>query len=155
MQTLLSWMKSHLVQGSIHQMESGLLKHQPLLILFHLGAKYLVSFSSRSLKTREKYINFAQLVLLSLYIFEGSLFTFQFWMISKQTSLKKYTNWPKPIYFFLVLRKREEKKKHIFRTSDTFCRDSIKRTWTRTNEFTWEEFDWCQNQRLCSTFDRK
>ena len=35
----------------------------------HLGAKYLVFFSSRSLKTREKYISFAQLVLLSLYIF--------------------------------------------------------------------------------------
>ena len=34
-----------------------------------LGAKYLVFFSSCSLKTREKYISFAQLVLLSLYIF--------------------------------------------------------------------------------------
>ena len=33
------------------------------------GAKYLSFFSSRSLKTREKYISFAQLVLLSLYIF--------------------------------------------------------------------------------------
>ena len=33
------------------------------------GAKYLVFFSSRSLKMREKYISFAQLVLLSLYIF--------------------------------------------------------------------------------------
>ena len=30
-----------------------------------LGAKYLFFFSSRSLKTREKYISFAQLVLLS------------------------------------------------------------------------------------------
>ena len=35
------------------------------------GAKYLVFFSSRSLKTREKYISFAKLVLLSLYIFWG------------------------------------------------------------------------------------
>ena len=35
----------------------------------NLGAKYLGFFSSRSLKTREKYISFAQLVLLSLYIF--------------------------------------------------------------------------------------
>ena len=36
------------------------------------GAKYLfVCFSSRSLKTREKYISFAQLILLSLYIFWG------------------------------------------------------------------------------------
>ena len=34
-----------------------------------LGAKYLGFFSSRSLKMREKYISFAQLVLLSLYIF--------------------------------------------------------------------------------------
>ena len=36
---------------------------------FDLGAKYLVSFSSRSLKTREKYISFVQLVLPVLYIF--------------------------------------------------------------------------------------
>ena len=34
-----------------------------------LGTKYLVFFSSRSLKTREKYISFTQLFLLSLYIF--------------------------------------------------------------------------------------
>ena len=34
-----------------------------------LGAKCLVFFSSRSLKMREKYTSFAQLVLLSLYIF--------------------------------------------------------------------------------------
>ena len=34
-----------------------------------LGAKYLVFFTSRSLKTREKYIIFAHLFLLSLYIF--------------------------------------------------------------------------------------
>ena len=33
------------------------------------GAKYLGFFSSCSLKWREKYISFAQLVLLSLYIF--------------------------------------------------------------------------------------
>ena len=33
------------------------------------GAKYLIFFSSRSLKMREKYISFALLVLLSLYIF--------------------------------------------------------------------------------------
>ena len=30
-----------------------------------IGAKYLVFSSSRSLKTREKYISFAQLVLLN------------------------------------------------------------------------------------------
>ena len=33
-----------------------------------IGAKYPAFFSSRSLKTREKYISFAQLVFLSLYI---------------------------------------------------------------------------------------
>ena len=36
---------------------------------FAYGAKYLGFFSSRSLITREKYISFAQLVLLSFYIF--------------------------------------------------------------------------------------
>ena len=37
---------------------------------FHVsGAKYLCFFSSHSLKTRKKYISFAQLVLISLYIF--------------------------------------------------------------------------------------
>ena len=35
-------------------------------------------FSSHFLKMREKCISFAQLVLLSLYIFWGSVFTFQF-----------------------------------------------------------------------------
>ena len=34
-----------------------------------LGVKYLGFFSSHSLKLREKYISFVQLVLLSLYIF--------------------------------------------------------------------------------------
>ena len=34
-----------------------------------LRYEIFIFFSSRSLKTREKYINFAQLVLLSLYIF--------------------------------------------------------------------------------------
>ena len=41
----------------------------PSIIVF--GAKYLGFFSTRSLKTREKYISFAQLVLLSLYILWG------------------------------------------------------------------------------------
>ena len=35
---------------------------------------------------------------------------------SKHTSLKKYTNWAKLIYFSLVLREREEEKNQIFRT---------------------------------------
>ena len=73
-----------------------------------------VFFSSRSLKKREKYINFAQLVFLSLVFifFEGSVSTFQFFndkihnhvffdiivnfiiqkLKSKRISLKKYTN---------------------------------------------------------------
>ena len=38
-----------------------------------LGAKYLGFSSSRSLKTREKYIIFTQLVLFSLYLFWGKL----------------------------------------------------------------------------------
>ena len=38
-------------------------------VLHDQGAKYLGFFSSRSLKTREKCISFAQLVLLGLYIF--------------------------------------------------------------------------------------
>ena len=38
-------------------------------VAVYLGVKYLGFFSSRSLKMREKYISFAQLVLLSLYIF--------------------------------------------------------------------------------------
>jgi hypothetical protein len=42
------------------------------------GAKNLGFSSSHSLKTGEKHISFAQLVLLSLHIFEGSVFTFQF-----------------------------------------------------------------------------
>ena len=64
------------------------------------GAKYLGVFSSRSLKTREKYISFAHLVLFSLYIFEESVFTFLILFLNdklhnyvkKHTSLKKYTN---------------------------------------------------------------
>ena len=43
-----------------------------------IGAKYLVLFSSQSLKTREKYISFAQLVLLICIFFLGSVFTFPF-----------------------------------------------------------------------------
>ena len=40
-----------------------------LSVTANLGVKYLVFFSSRSLKTREKYISFARLVFLSLNIF--------------------------------------------------------------------------------------
>ena len=51
----------------------------------------MVFVSSRSLKTREKYTNWNNLVCLSSYIF---------WMIkfkSKHTSPKKYTNWDKVV----------------------------------------------------------
>ena len=40
------------------------------------GVKYLCFFSSRSLKMRENYIRFAQIV--HIYFFEGNVFTFQF-----------------------------------------------------------------------------
>ena len=76
-------------------MAQGLVSYQ--------GAKYLVFFSSHSLKTREKYISFAQLVMLSLKKLR-----------SKHTFLKKYTNWAELIYFSLVLKEREEKKPKYF-----------------------------------------
>ena len=47
-------------------------------VTFDNGTKYLVFFSSHSLKTREKYSSFAQLVLPVCIFFEGSVFTFQF-----------------------------------------------------------------------------
>ena len=59
------------------------------------GAKYLGFFSSRSLKTKEKCISFAQLVLLSLYIFSKKNIIVNFIiqkLKSEPTSLKKYTN---------------------------------------------------------------
>ena len=43
-----------------------------------LGAKYLVFLSSLSLKMREKYISFSQLVLRLCIFFEGSVFTYKF-----------------------------------------------------------------------------
>ena len=48
------------------------------VILIAQGAKYLGVFSSRSLKTREKYISFAQEFCSVCIFFEGSAFTFQF-----------------------------------------------------------------------------
>ena len=50
----------------------------PDLTSCKLGAKYLVFSSSRSLKMREKYISFTQLVLLSLYIF-GDVYNCEFY----------------------------------------------------------------------------
>ena len=61
-----------LTDGAITDFEetkSAIVAASELPMSIIIGAKYLVSFSSRSLKTREKYIRFAQLVLLSLYIF--------------------------------------------------------------------------------------
>ena len=48
------------------------------VILIAQGAKYLGVFSSRSLKTREKYISFAQEFCSVCIFFEESAFTFQF-----------------------------------------------------------------------------
>ena len=82
------------------------------------GAKYLGFFSSLYLKTREKYISFVQLVLLSFFVFWGKCVTFQFLndkihifvkktqvihnceliiqkLESKHSFLKKYTFWAK------------------------------------------------------------
>jgi hypothetical protein len=52
-------------------------KNRQRALSLDTGAKYLCFFSSRSLKTREKYISFAHLLLLSTF-YEGSLFTFRF-----------------------------------------------------------------------------
>ena len=54
-----------------------------------LGAKYLVSFYSRSLKTREKYISFAQVAQV-LYLLREVCIIQK--LKSKHISLKKYTN---------------------------------------------------------------
>ena len=66
----------------------------------HQGAKYLVSFSSRSVKTSEKYISFAHLVLISLYSLlpmskKHSCEFYHSKLKNKHTSLKKYTSWAK------------------------------------------------------------
>ena len=66
----------------------------------YLGAK--IFFSSRFLKTRERYISFAQLVLLSLYIFWEKCVYFSIF--------EKYTNWAELIYFSLILREWEDRK---------------------------------------------
>ena len=76
-----------------------------------LGAKYLGVFSSRSLKTGEKYISFAQFVYCEFYHSK---------LKSKHTSLIKYTNWAKLIHFSLVLKEREEKKTNISHLGDSF-----------------------------------
>ena len=97
-------------------------------IVAQLRLKYLV-FSPHVPSKQEKYV----LVLLSLYIFCGKCVSFQFLkneihnhaqkkhncafyhskLKSKNTSLKKYTNWTKLIYFSLVLREWEKKKTNI------------------------------------------
>ena len=83
-----------------------------------LGAKYLVSFSSRSLKMREKYISLAQLVLLSLYIFWGKCAYYIIQKLkSKHTSLKKY--WyklSKTNIFFSRFEGTRGERNQIFRT---------------------------------------
>ena len=82
------------------------------------GAEYLVFVSSPSLKTREKYSNWDNLVCLSLYIEHRAIYVYFYKILSflkvniDGSVLKKYTNWDKRlskfVYFFLVLRQREE-----------------------------------------------
>ena len=55
------------------------------------GAKYLGFFSSRSLKTREKYISFAQF----LYFLREVCLLFNFWMIKFTIMSKENHNWAK------------------------------------------------------------
>ena len=83
-----------------------------------ISAKYMGFFSSRSLKTREKYISFAQLVLLSLYIFWGK-HNCEFY----HPKLKSKVNFPQKIYklsktniFFSRFEGTRGEKNQIFRT---------------------------------------
>ena len=76
-------------------------------------------FSSRSLKTREKYTNWDNLVYLSLYIFlstEPSMFTFTKyfllyrWLCAQKIYKLRQTKLSQFVYFSLVLRERDETK---------------------------------------------
>ena len=77
---------------------------------------FLLSFPQKEKKIYQFCsVSFAQFV----YFLREVCLLFIFWMIkskSKHTSLIKYTNLAKLIYFSLVLREREEKKNQIFRT---------------------------------------
>ena len=71
--------------------------------------------SSCSLKIREKFINFAQLILLSLYIFWRkcvyfSIFEWYNWKVNTLYKLRK-TTWAKRIYFFFLFWGNERRKK--------------------------------------------
>ena len=93
---------------------------------------------------------------------------------SKHTSLKKYTNWAKLIYFSLVLREREEKKtkyfapspnggfsdkwKHIFYSSSTFQLILIQKASKKLQKYNTKNLDliltfpmvWTANCRVLS-----
>ena len=71
-------------------------------------------FSSRSLKMREKYINFAHLVLLSLYIFWGKcvyFLSFKNWKVNALPSIYKLSKIN--IFFSHFEGKRGEKHKYF------------------------------------------
>ena len=87
-----------------------------------IGAEYLVFVSSRSLKTREKYTNWDNLVCFSLYIFEYRAIYVYFYKILSFVKvnidgsvLKKYTNWDKlsclSLYIFLSFSGNERRQK--------------------------------------------
>ena len=66
---------------------------------------------------------------------------------SKHTSLKKYTNWAKLVYFSLVLREWEEKNKQIFCTIVTIAqlwiRYRLKKIMNISFSY-WEWLSWVQ-----------
>ena len=76
-------------------------------------------FSSRSLKTREKYISFAQLVWHNCEFYHSKIEKYVNTLPQKIYKLRK-TNWAKLVYFSLLLREREEKKNQIFLTRGNF-----------------------------------
>ena len=87
-----------------------------------LGAEYLVFISSRSLKTREKYTNWDNLVCFSLYIFwaqshlclllQKKVFckSKHRWLCPQKIYKLKQTKLSQFVYFSLVLREREKTK---------------------------------------------
>ena len=100
------------------------------------GGKYLGFFSSRSLKTREKYISFAQFV----YFLREVCLLYNFWIMklkSKHSSLKKYTNWAKLIYFSLILREQEEKNPKYFAPSSSVMVIGWTSSWKYNIQFIW------------------
>ena len=83
-----------------------------------LGPEYLISVSSRSLKTRENHTNWDNSVCLSLYIFwaQSHLCLLVFckckhrWLCAQKIYKPRQTKLSQFVYFSLVLREREETK---------------------------------------------